>query len=100
MPFSMFSLKAFLIMRHELDVIIIDDYPPWSVDTNRMLSPFFSSYEPSPSSSQSASLIRTSMPGRLRYSLMNYQFWDLQASLHGVVEDKEVLSVIGQVVLV
>lgn len=46
---------------------MIVDYPPWSVETNTMLSPFFISYSPSPSSSQSASLMRTSMPGRLNH---------------------------------
>lgn len=41
-------------------------YPPWRVETNRILSPLFSSYASSPSNSQSASLMRTKMPGRLR----------------------------------
>lgn len=40
-------------------------YPPCSVDTNSILSPGCISYASSPSSSQSASLIRTRIPGRL-----------------------------------
>lgn len=40
-------------------------YPPWRVETKRMLSPLWSSYASSPSSSQSASLIKTRIPGRL-----------------------------------
>lgn len=42
------------------------DYPPCSVETKRMLSPACNSYASSPSSSQSASLMRTRIPGRLR----------------------------------
>ena len=38
--------------------------PPWSVETNRMLSPGWITYSSSPSSSQSASLIKTRIPGR------------------------------------
>jgi hypothetical protein len=41
-------------------------YPPCSVDTKRMLSLACSAYDASPSSSQSASLMRTRIPGRLR----------------------------------
>lgn len=41
-------------------------YPPCRVDTKRMLSVGCISYASSPSSSQSASLISTRMPGRLQ----------------------------------
>jgi hypothetical protein len=41
------------------------DYPPWSVEMNTIASPFCTLYLMPPSSSQSASLIKTRMPGRL-----------------------------------
>lgn len=41
--------------------------PPCKVETNKMLSPFCTSYWSSPSSSQSASLMSTRMPGRLQW---------------------------------
>lgn len=40
-------------------------HPPCSVDTNNILSLGCISYDSSPSSSQSASLIKTNIPGRL-----------------------------------
>ena len=43
------------------------DQPPCSVEMNTMSSPSFKTYSPSSSSSQSMSLIRTSIPGRLEY---------------------------------
>lgn len=41
-------------------------HPPCNVDTNKMLSLSASSYFSSPSNSQSESLMRTRMPGRLK----------------------------------
>jgi hypothetical protein len=42
-----------------------DSQPPWRVDTKTTSSPACSSYASWPSSSQSASLMRTKIPGRL-----------------------------------
>jgi len=43
-------------------------YPPCKVEMNTMVSPSFSPYFSSPSSSQSVSLISTRIPGRLHHA--------------------------------
>jgi hypothetical protein len=68
-------------------------YPPCSVDTNRMLSPFAILYFSSPSSSQSTSLIRTKIPGRLK-SVSSTTYLQLSTSLHRAAKDKEFSSLV------
>lgn len=49
----------------QCSLVIQSAHPPCNVETNTMLSLSFNSYDPSPSNSQSASLIRTRIPGLL-----------------------------------
>lgn len=81
----------------------IQVYPPCSVDTNKTLSSFFSSYRSSPSSSQSASLMRTNIPGRLEELsvTLNTLASCLEsitepgfASSHCFIQDEELFSLI------
>jgi hypothetical protein len=44
---------------------VSNDQPPWRVETKSILSFACRAYDASPSSSQSASLMRTRIPGRL-----------------------------------
>jgi hypothetical protein len=44
---------------------VSNDQPPWRVETKSILSLACRAYDASPSSSQSASLMRTRIPGRL-----------------------------------
>ena len=67
-----------------------------------MLSPSTISYFSSPSSSQSASLIRTKIPGRLKLISAEFYFAhspQLEGSLHRAIKDKKFLSLVFHEVL-
>ena len=76
-------------------------HPPCNVEMNTTSSRFFSSYSSSPSSSQSASLINTNIPGRLcqchsQLSLSPLLHWKCS---HAIAVAKHFLSLTQEISL-